>query len=51
MTQRTQDKGPLCASLNEISAQLTASKRSLRPRWAPREQNTEADELSNGLTP
>ena len=41
-------KFPLCTVLMELSARLAAKGQALRLRWAPREQNVEADELSNG---
>ena len=43
-------KFPLCAAVMELASRLAAGKRSLGLKWAPREQNVEADELSNGLT-
>jgi hypothetical protein len=43
-------KFPLCAILMELSAQLSRAGASLTLDWIPRLQNTEADELSNGIT-
>jgi hypothetical protein len=40
-------KFPLCAFLMEISATLQAAESELELEWVPREQNLEADELSN----
>jgi len=42
-------KFPLCAVLMELSAQLARAGRRMVLRWYPRLQNTEADDLSNGL--
>ena len=42
-------KFPLCAVLMELSAQLAHAGRRLVRRWYPRLQNTEADDLSNGI--
>jgi hypothetical protein len=39
---------PLCAALMELAARQAKSGREVVLRWAPREQNVEADELSNG---
>jgi hypothetical protein len=41
-------KFPLCAILMEIAAILHQRNQDLDLTWAPREQNVEADELSNG---
>ena len=41
-------KFPLCAILMEIAAVLHQRNSDLDLTWAPREQNIEADELSNG---
>ena len=43
-------KFPLCAAMMQLSSTLTARKQKLKLNWAPREQNYEADELSNGIT-
>jgi len=40
-------KFPLCAVMMELTSTLAKQGRSLRLHWAPREQNVEADELSN----
>ena len=40
-------KFPLCAVMMELTSTLARQGRSLRLHWAPREQNVEADELSN----
>ena len=40
-------KFPLCTVLMELSARSAAKGEALRLRWAPREQNVEAEELSN----
>ena len=43
-------KFPLCAILMELAACLAAKGSSLDLHWLPREQNIEADELSNNIT-
>ena len=48
--RRLTTKFPLCAILMELSAQLSRAGASLTLDWIPRLQNTEADELSNGIT-
>ena len=40
-------KFPLCAATMELCSTLSKQGRPLRLNWAPREQNVEADELSN----
>ena len=40
-------KFPLCAVLMELTEQLSARDRWLRLAWAPRQQNEEADALTN----
>ena len=40
-------KFPLCAILMELAAQLQDKELNLQLHWVPRDQNTEADELSN----
>ena len=40
---------PLCAALMELASRQASSNSELILRWAPRDQNTEADELSNEL--
>ena len=43
-------KFPLCAAVMQLASTLTEKKQKLRLNWAPRDQNYEADELSNGIT-
>eukprot|EP00974_Lingulodinium_polyedra_P005256 495578-Lingulodinium_polyedra.AAC.1 len=38
---------PLCAILMEVAARMSSHGRSLSLAWLPRDQNYEADELSN----
>ena len=40
-------KFPLCAFLMELTLQLEKRQLPLKLRWAPREQNVEADALTN----
>ena len=42
-------KFPLCAAMMQLSSILAQRHMKLRLDWAPREQNYEADELSNGI--
>ena len=42
-------KFPLCAAMMQLSSTLSQRHMKLRLNWAPREQNYEADELSNGI--
>ena len=42
-------KFPLCAAMMQLSSTLAERHMKLRLNWAPREQNYEADELSNGI--
>ena len=41
-------KFPLCAILMELAATVQGAESELSLDWVPRDQNTEADELSNG---
>ena len=43
-------KFPLCAILMELAALLASKGSALDLHWLPREQNIEADELSNSIT-
>jgi hypothetical protein len=43
-------KFPLCAFLMELTALLATKGTALDLHWLPRDQNVEADELSNGIT-
>lgn len=40
---------PLCTALMELASRQAQSGTEMVLRWAPREQNVEADELSNGI--
>ena len=40
----------MCAALMETAHRLASRGTDLRLSWAPRGQNVEADELSNGIT-
>ena len=42
-------KFPLCAAMMQLSSTLAVNKWRLKLNWIPRDQNFEADELSNGL--
>lgn len=42
-------KFPLCAALMELASRQAQSHSELILRWAPRDQNTEADEISNEI--
>ena len=46
--KRATTKWPLMAINMQLSAALSRSRLSLRLRWRPREENTEADDLTNG---
>ena len=43
-------KFPLCAAMMQLSSTLATRKMKMKLSWAPRDQNFEADELSNGIT-
>ena len=43
-------KFPLCAALMQLSSTLAKRNQRLKLKWTPRDQNFEADELSNGIT-
>ena len=42
-------KFPLCAAMMQLSSTLAERRQKLKLSWTPREQNYEADELSNGI--
>ena len=42
-------KFPLCAAMMQLSSTLAARNQRMKLSWTPREQNYEADELSNGI--
>ena len=42
-------KFPLCAALMQLASMQAQSHSELILRWAPRDQNAEADEISNGI--
>ena len=48
MTKLMSSKFPLVVILAELSAQLRARKMALSVGWTPRDQNEEADALTNG---
>ncbi len=50
LTKLVTSKFPLCCVVMELSVALEALDLQLALAWAPRELNTEADALSNGLT-
>ena len=47
ITKMMTTKFPLCAILMELAAQMQDKELNLQLHWVPRDQNTEADELSN----
>ena len=48
LTKLMTSKFPLVVILSEVAAQLRARQMSLHLGWAPRDQNEEADVLTNG---
>ncbi len=50
VTRLQSSRYPLCAVVMEIATQLELRGARLELSWAPRELNTEADALSNGVT-
>ncbi len=50
LTKLASNRFPLSAVVMEIAAQLEARRARLQMTWAPRENNCEADQLSNGVT-
>ncbi len=50
LTKLASNRFPLSVVVMEIAAQLELRRARLRMTWTPREENGEADQLSNGIT-
>ena len=48
LSKLTTTKFPLCAIMMQLASTVAKQGRLLKLNWAPREQNAEAEELSNG---